>query len=290
MDINDSVFDGRSDVAGPTSNPRLAATSDSSEEAPPPKNRRGRPPKKNKDAAMPPPPPPPPQALPASSSPSPSSPRKLLRLTPSGPTPPLQPAPPPADGTPRVVMVPTGGREAESVARREYLSRQVDRAAEEIRRQLQLDKDRVTPRTTPVVVKVTAGREAAGSSGGPPTPLPTTSAAGAERIVSAYVPTRQTMADFERLDVLVCGSCKSVFHHIDEFKSHSSTCSKRHSTGTAATASNSAEIFEDVELDVSSEAAVAMVIWCNTIRRILVQGGVQFDDAGEYPYGVTPLK
>ena len=102
--------------------------------------------------------------------------------------------------------------------------------------------------------------------------------------MSSYVPTRQTMADFERLDVLVCGSCKSVFHHVDEFKSHSSTCSKRRSTGTAATASNSAEIFEDVELDVSSEAAVAMVIWCNTIRRILVQGGVQFDDAGKYPF------
>ena len=96
-----------------------------------------------------------------------------------------------------------------------------------------------------------------------------------ERIVSSYVPTRQTMADFERLDVLVCGMCKSVFHNIDEFKSHSSTCTKR--PGTAA---SGAEIFENVE-DLSSESAVAMVIWCNTIRRVLVQSGVQIDDMGE---------
>ena len=318
MDINDSVFDGRSDIAGPTTRrPRPAPPPPEAKPEAPPKKKRGRPFKKRASeteasptptaapeesswanpgvkasvsrtgrSQLPMPPPPPPQQplLASTSSPGPS---RKLHVN-SSPIPSLSyssPVPPPADGTPPVVMVTTVARQADSIARKEYLSRQVDRAAEEIRRQLQLDKDRVTGSRT--VSKVTAGRDRqegvgrgdrpAASSSSSSSPSPTVrSQPSAERIVSSYVPTRQTMADFERLDVLVCGSCKSVFHNIDEFKSHSSTCSKR--SGTTA---SGAEIFEDVE-DVSSEAAVAMVIWCNTIRRVLVQGGVQFDDAGKY--------
>ena len=318
MDINDSVFDGRSDIAGPTTRRPRPAPPPPPEAKPeaPPKKKRGRPFKKRASeteasptptaapeesswanpgvkasvsrtgrSQLPMPPPPPPQQplLASTSSPGPS---RKLHVN-SSPIPSLSyssPVPPPADGTPPVVMVTTVARQADSIARKEYLSRQVDRAAEEIRRQLQLDKDRVTGSRT--VSKVTAGRDRqegvgrgdrpAASSSSSSSPSPTVrSQPSAERIVSSYVPTRQTMADFERLDVLVCGSCKSVFHNIDEFKSHSSTCSKR--SGTTA---SGAEIFEDVE-DVSSEAAVAMVIWCNTIRRVLVQGGVQFDDAGK---------
>lgn len=322
MDINDSVFDGRSDIAGPTTRrprpqPPPHPPPPPAKPEPPPKKKRGRPPKKRvtedgpgaasqenswanfgvnasvsgagrPQLAMPPPPPPQPPLLAQSTSSSTSSPNPSRKLhATSSPMAPLSyssPVPPPADGTPPVVMVTTVARQADSIARKEYLSRQVDRAAEEIRRQLQLDKDRVTGSRT--VSKVTAGRDRqegvgrgdrpAASSSSSSSPSPTVrSQPSAERIVSSYVPTRQTMADFERLDVLVCGSCKSVFHNIDEFKSHSSTCSKR--SGTTA---SGAEIFEDVE-DVSSEAAVAMVIWCNTIRRVLVQGGVQFDDAGK---------
>lgn len=316
MDINDSVFDGRSDIAGPTTRrprppPPPPPPPPTAKPEAPPKKKRGRPPKKrqsedgsgrapseqssrthldvNASASgagrpqLPMPPPQPPLLAPsASSSTSSPNPSRKLHVT-SSPMPSLSyssPVPPPADGTPPVVMVTTVARQADSIARKEYLSRQVDRAAEEIRRQLQLDKDRVTgSRTMP---KGTSGRDRLEGGGGGSRAASSSSSPvvksqpSAERIVSSYVPTRQTMADFERLDVLVCGSCKSVFHNIDEFKSHSSTCSKR----PGATAPG-VDIFEDVE-DASSEAAVAMVIWCNTIRRVLVQGGVQFDDAGKY--------
>jgi hypothetical protein len=41
----------------------------------------------------------------------------------------------------------------------------------------------------------------------------------ADAIVDGYVPTADTMRAFERLDVLVCGRCQSVFHLVDEFRS-----------------------------------------------------------------------
>ena len=306
MEINDSVFDGRSDIAGPTTRRPRPPPPQSKPESHP-KKKRGRRPKKrapetedslsaaSKESSRDNPgargsasrgrppfsmPPPSPSQPPLNSTSSPGPPRKLpvsSGLMPSLPY--SSPVPPPADGTPPVVMVTTVARQADSIARKEYLSRQVDRAAEEIRRQLQLDKDRVTgSRTTSKIASGSERQESGGRGGRPATSSPShveRSQPSAERIVSSYVPTRQTMADFERLDVLVCGSCKSVFHNIDEFKSHSSTCSKR--SGTTA---SGVEIFEDVE-DVSSEAAVAMVIWCNTVRRVLVQAGVQFDDAGK---------
>ena len=55
-----------------------------------------------------------------------------------------------------------------------------------------------------------------------------------------------------RLDVLVCGRCHSAFHLFDAFRSHSKTCDGDESNAECA--------------DDSAEA-VAMVIWCNTIRR-----------------------
>ena len=318
MDFNDAVFDGRSDIAGPTTRrprpPPLPPPPPAGRAETPPKKRRGRPPRKKASGVqavngvvaaseessgthpgtsggvsragappmqMPPPPQPPqPPLVPSTSSTS----RKLHDT--SAPMPSLSsPVPPPADGVPPVVMVTTLARQAESLARREQQSREVDRAAEEIRRQLLQDK--VTGRDVPPASSGKSprtgsdlqasgggkdGRSRPSSSAPSPVARPQPSS---ERIVSSYVPTRQTMADFERLDVLVCGMCKSVFHNIDEFKSHSSTCTKR--PGTAA---SGAEIFENVE-DLSSESAVAMVIWCNTIRRVLVQSGVQIDDMGE---------
>ena len=59
------------------------------------------------------------------------------------------PIPPPADGVPPVLMVTTLARQAESLARREQLSREVDRAVEEINLQLLEDRDKVTGRDVP---------------------------------------------------------------------------------------------------------------------------------------------
>jgi hypothetical protein len=108
------------------------------------------------------------------------------------------------------------------------------------------------------------------SSISPPSP-----STALDRILSSYVPTRETQSAFDSLDVLVCGKCRSVFHHVDEFKSHSATCK-------AGEGDNGKKMKEDEDVsDLSSESAVAMVIWCNTMRRSLVQSGVQFDDRGE---------
>ena len=321
MDFNDAVFDGRSDIAGPTTRRPRPPPPPAVRAETPPKKRRGRPPRKKASGVqavngavaaseessgthpgtsggasragappmqMPPPPQPPqPPLVPSTSSTIPS--RKLHDTsTPMPPSPSFSsPVPPPTDGVPPVVMVTTLARQAESLARREQQSREVDRAVAEISLQLLQVRDKVTGRDVPPASSGKSPRtgsdlQASGggngcrarpsSSGPSPVARPQPSS---ERIVSSYVPTRQTMADFERLDVLVCGMCKSVFHNIDEFKSHSSTCTKR--PGTAA---SGAEIFGNVE-DLSSESAVAMVIWCNTIRRVLVQSGVQIDDMGE---------
>ena len=61
-----------------------------------------------------------------------------------------------------------------------------------------------------------------------------------------------------RLDVLVCGRCHSAFHLFDAFRSHSKTCDGDESNAECA--------------DDSAEA-VAMVIWCNTIRRKIEEQG-----------------
>ena len=312
MDFNDAVFDGRSDIAGPTTRRPRPPPPPAVRAETPPKKRRGRPPRKKASGVqavnggvaaseessgthpgtsggasragappmqMPPPPQPPqPPLVPSTSSTIPS--RKLHDTsTPMPPSPSFSsPVPPPTDGVPPVLMVTTLARQAESLARREKLSREVDRAVEEINLQLLEDRDKVTGRDVPPASSGKSPRTGSDlqASGGGKGGRPSSSAPSpVVRIVSSYVPTRQTMADFERLDVLVCGMCKSVFHNIDEFKSHSSTCTKR--PGTAA---SGAEIFENVE-DLSSESAVAMVIWCNTIRRVLVQSGVQIDDMGE---------
>lgn len=87
-----------------------------------------------------------------------------------------------------------------------------------------------------------------------------------EKILSSYVPTQDNMNVFEKLDVLVCGKCQSVFHFVDEFKSHSNTCHQD-------------ETSQD-HID-SSVHAVAMVLWCNTIRRRLHDGGIVIPEDGK---------
>ena len=163
--------------------------------------------------------------------------------------PPVTPVLPPMASAPVVIPSTT----APSSDRRAYLDMQVNRAAEEIRRKLSDDRERIRQRGV-------------GVGGGQQQP---SSSSAVDRVLDSYVPTRQTMSAFESLDVLVCGKCRTVFHNVDEFKSHSATCK------------GPEEEVEEEEEEESSEAAVAMVLWCNTMRRLLVHGGVQVGDMTE---------
>ena len=89
----------------------------------------------------------------------------------------------------------------------------------------------------------------------------------AERIVQNYMPTKDMVHLFEKLDVLVCGKCQSVFHMTAEFVSHGKTC-----TGDATNARYD---------DSLSDQAIAMVIWENTMRRKLDQAGVTYTNNGK---------
>ena len=91
----------------------------------------------------------------------------------------------------------------------------------------------------------------------------------AERVVESYVPTAQTLSTFERLHVLVCGRCQSVFHLIDQFKSHEEVCQ-----GTESSVETAAEN----RGSPGADEAVAITLWSNTLRRKMEQAGV-LDDA-----------
>ena len=88
----------------------------------------------------------------------------------------------------------------------------------------------------------------------------------AERIVQNYMPTKDMVHLFEKLDVLVCGKCQSVFHMAAEFVSHGKTCS-----GDASNARYDESL---------SDQAIAMIIWENTMRRKLDQAGVSYTNNG----------
>ncbi len=85
-------------------------------------------------------------------------------------------------------------------------------------------------------------------------------------VINSYVPTQDSMSVFERLDVLVCGKCQSVFHLLDQFRSHSAGCNGSES---------------NQECIDSTDTAVAMVLWCNTVRRRLSDSGVLISDTGK---------
>ena len=68
------------------------------------------------------------------------------------------------------------------------------------------------------------------------------------------------------LDVLVCGRCRSAFHVLDEFSSHSKSCRGDNPPLE--------------RMEVRTAEAVAMVLWTNSVRRVLNQAGVAVAERG----------
>jgi len=72
-------------------------------------------------------------------------------------------------------------------------------------------------------------------------------------VLAGYLADQESSEQFGTLHVLVCGLCHSVFHILDEFKSHLFSCDGR--------CKNSQ--FSSYE----STSAVALVLWTNTVMR-----------------------
>ena len=97
-----------------------------------------------------------------------------------------------------------------------------------------------------------------------------------DRLISSFVPTAETARHFERLDVLVCGRCRAVFHLVDEFKSHSSICD---GSRPQEDEHEEAELVEGLERSGGSiDQALGMTLWCSNVRRRLDQQGVAIAD------------
>ncbi|XP_059085853.1 uncharacterized protein LOC131882650 [Tigriopus californicus] len=84
----------------------------------------------------------------------------------------------------------------------------------------------------------------------------------ARQLVDSYIPTQEMVEYFERLDVLLCGKCQSVFHVLEEFKSHKSGCRGESNHGRSG--------------QESSDYALALTLWYNTLIRKIEQAGVPY--------------
>lgn len=87
--------------------------------------------------------------------------------------------------------------------------------------------------------------------------------AGGEDVLGGYLADQSSSEHLARLHVLVCGFCHSVFHVLDEFKSHLVMCD-----GSARNSSFSS---------YDSTSAVALVLWTNTVMRRV---GESLSDSG----------
>merc|ERR1712233_130231 len=88
----------------------------------------------------------------------------------------------------------------------------------------------------------------------------------AESLLSDYLSRWELSDHFSRLHVLVCGFCHSVFHVIDEFRSHTNCC-----TGVSE-----APIWASTS---PAAPGLAIVLWTDTVMRLVRK---RLGDAGDH--------